>query len=145
MPSWDAMDFNVVNEELTALESEANNSSKENNEAGFNLHMNRTRGWVEEMESCEVSGFSKERENQTEKLLKLLVELERETEHYLAYLSNVMDVLQKNDLKGFYLVMDNAHIHKPATLQVRGCSGDGFFSFVVDWVLGLCVDVVGVD
>lgn len=39
------------------------------------------------------------------------------TEHFLAYLSNVMDVLDTNDMKGHYLVMDNAPIHTP--LKVR--------------------------
>lgn len=45
--------------------------------------------------------------------------IETRTEHYLGYLENVMDVLDKNNLKGHYLVMDNAPIHKPAT--VRSC------------------------
>ena len=35
------------------------------------------------------------------------------TQHYLAYFSNVMDVLDKNNMKGQYLVMDNAPIHTP--------------------------------
>ena len=39
------------------------------------------------------------------------------TEHYLAYLSNVMDVLDKNNMKGHYLVVDNAPIHTPATVR----------------------------
>lgn len=33
------------------------------------------------------------------------------TEHYLAYLSNAMGVLDKNNMKAHYLVMDNAPIH----------------------------------
>ena len=36
------------------------------------------------------------------------------TEHYLAYLSKVMNVLHRNNLKGHYLVMDNAPIHTPS-------------------------------
>src|ERR1700730_9388499 len=39
------------------------------------------------------------------------------TEHYLAYLSNVMNVLDRNDVKGHYLVMDNAPIHTPAKVR----------------------------
>ena len=35
------------------------------------------------------------------------------TEHFLAYISNVMDALDRNDMKGHYLVMDNAPIHTP--------------------------------
>jgi hypothetical protein len=47
------------------------------------------------------------------------------TEHYLAYLSNVMDVLDRNNMNGHYLVMDNAPIHTPAAVRasvaIRGC------------------------
>ena len=38
-------------------------------------------------------------------------------EHYLAYLSNVMDVLDRNNMKGHYFVMDNAPVHAPATVR----------------------------
>ncbi|KAG0759456.1 hypothetical protein G6F22_019373 [Rhizopus arrhizus] len=41
-------------------------------------------------------------------------------EHYLSYLSNVMDILDRNNMRGFYLVMDNAPIHKPATTAKAG-------------------------
>lgn len=33
------------------------------------------------------------------------------TAHYLAYLCNVMDVLDKSNMKGHHLVIDNASIH----------------------------------
>ncbi|KAG0829986.1 hypothetical protein G6F18_008363 [Rhizopus arrhizus] len=65
------------------------------NEAGFSFHMTRTRGW-----------------SKKGKPAKSVVPASR------AYLSNVMDVLDKNDMKGFYLVMDNAPIHKPATVRI---------------------------
>lgn len=39
------------------------------------------------------------------------------TEHYLAYLTNIMDTLDKSDMKGQYLVMDNAPIHKTKVIQ----------------------------
>ena len=39
------------------------------------------------------------------------------TEHFLAYVSNVMDVLDKNNMQGYYLVMDNAPIHTPAKIR----------------------------
>src|ERR1700730_11306927 len=39
------------------------------------------------------------------------------TEHFLAYISNVMDVLDTNDMKGHYLVMDNAPIHPPVNVR----------------------------
>ena len=41
------------------------------------------------------------------------------TEHYLAYLSDVMDVLDRNNMQGYYLVMDNAPIHTPAKVRDR--------------------------
>lgn len=34
------------------------------------------------------------------------------TEHFLNYLANVMDALDKNELKGYYIIMDNVPIHK---------------------------------
>ena len=37
--------------------------------------------------------------------------------HFLAFLSNVMDVQDRNDLKGNYLVVDNAPIHTPAKIR----------------------------
>src|SRR6202043_2897386 len=39
------------------------------------------------------------------------------TEHFLAYISNVMDVLDRNDMKGHYLVMYNAPIHTPVKVR----------------------------
>ena len=39
------------------------------------------------------------------------------TEHFLIYISNVMDVLDRNDIKRHYLVMDNAPIHTPAKIR----------------------------
>src|SRR3984893_3855882 len=39
------------------------------------------------------------------------------TEHYLLYLSNVMDVLDSNNMNSHYLVMDSAPIHTPAKVR----------------------------
>jgi hypothetical protein len=39
------------------------------------------------------------------------------TECFLAYLSNVMDVLDRNDMKGNYLVIDNSPIYTPAKVR----------------------------
>jgi transposase len=39
------------------------------------------------------------------------------TEHFLTYISNVMDVLDRNNMKGHYLVMDNAPIHTPVKIR----------------------------
>lgn len=38
-------------------------------------------------------------------------------EHYLSYISNVMDVLDKHDMKDHCVVMDNAPIHTPAAVR----------------------------
>lgn len=46
------------------------------------------------------------------KLLKLLLELGRELDIYLAYLNNVMDALDKKNMKVFYLVMNNDFIRR---------------------------------
>jgi hypothetical protein len=39
------------------------------------------------------------------------------SEHYLVYLSDAMDVLDNHNMKGHYIVMDNAPIHTPAVVQ----------------------------
>ena len=39
------------------------------------------------------------------------------TEHFLAYISSAMDVLDRNNMKGHYLVMDNAPIHTPVKVR----------------------------
>ena len=39
------------------------------------------------------------------------------TEHSIAYISNVMDVLDTNNMKEHYLVMDNAPIHTPVKVR----------------------------
>jgi transposase len=39
------------------------------------------------------------------------------TEHFLTCISNVMDVLDRNDMKVHYLVMDNAPIHTPVKVR----------------------------
>src|ERR1700731_4176229 len=39
------------------------------------------------------------------------------TEHFLTHISNVMDVLDRNNMKGHYLVMDNAPIHTPVKVR----------------------------
>ncbi|KAI9250874.1 hypothetical protein EDC94DRAFT_495321, partial [Helicostylum pulchrum] len=39
------------------------------------------------------------------------------SEHFLAYLNNMMDCLDRNGLQGYYLVMDNAPINKPVPIR----------------------------
>lgn len=41
------------------------------------------------------------------------------SEHFLTYLNSIMDCLDRNGLRGYYLVIDNAPIHKPTA--VRKC------------------------
>lgn len=47
------------------------------------------------------------------------------TGHYLTCISDVMDVLDKHDMKGCSIVMDNAPIHTPVAvrklIESRGC------------------------
>jgi transposase len=38
------------------------------------------------------------------------------TEHFLTFISNIMDVLERNIMKGQYLIMYNAPIHTPVKL-----------------------------
>jgi transposase len=38
-------------------------------------------------------------------------------EHFLSYLSSMMDCLDRNGLQDYYLVMDNAPIHKPVAIR----------------------------
>lgn len=47
----------------------------------------------------------------------MIVNLETKNEHFLPYLSNAMNVLDKNGMNGHYIVMDNAPIHKPKVIQ----------------------------
>jgi transposase len=118
-------------------------------EAGFNLHISRSRGWSKKgmpaksivptsrgtsitilgaisaqgvinislRKPITVAGSKKRKADGT--VATTTARIGTRTEHYLGYLENVMDVLDKNNLKGHYLVMNNAPIHKPAT--VRSC------------------------
>ncbi|KAG1356830.1 hypothetical protein G6F63_000219 [Rhizopus arrhizus] len=116
-------------------------------EAGFNLHMTRTRGWSKKGAPAKttvpaskgttitilsaissasvidislrkpimVSGAKKRKVDG--KVVTTTAKVGTRAEHYLSYLSNVMDILDRNNMRGFYLVMDNAPIHKPATVR----------------------------
>ncbi|KAG2200823.1 hypothetical protein INT47_001354 [Mucor saturninus] len=47
--------------------------------------------------------------------------------HFMSYLNSMIDCLDRNGLQGYYLVMDNAPIHKPiairALIEKRGYNG----------------------
>ncbi|KAG1201467.1 hypothetical protein G6F70_003144 [Rhizopus microsporus] len=119
------------------------------NKAGFNLYITRNRGWsikstpakievptargtsitilgaissqdiidVSLREPTTVSGSKKRRTGG--KVIETAARVGTRTEHFLFYLNNVMDMLDKNNLRGFYIVMDNASVHKPN--KVREC------------------------
>ncbi|KAG1397752.1 hypothetical protein G6F60_008810 [Rhizopus arrhizus] len=55
--------------------------------------------------------------NSDGKIVQTTARVGTSTEHYLAYLNNVMNVLDKNDMKRFHLVMDSASIHKSTALR----------------------------
>ena len=61
--------------------------------------------------------MSKKRKANDTKAMMIRGQVGTRTEHFLTYISNVIDVLDRNDMKGHYLVMDNAPIHTP--LKVR--------------------------
>ena len=61
--------------------------------------------------------MSKKRKANDIKAMMIRGQVGTRTEHFLTYISNVIDVLDRNDMKGHYLVMDNAPIHTP--LKVR--------------------------
>lgn len=116
-------------------------------EAGFNLHIVRNRGWsakgkpaktivpsnrgtsitilgaispvgVIDISLRKPTSVSAPKKRKADgKSIK--VTKGTNTDHYLAYISNVMDVLDKNNLRDFYLVMDNAPIHGPRGKKVE--------------------------
>jgi transposase len=61
--------------------------------------------------------ISKKRKANDAKAMVVSGRVGTRTEHFLAYISNVMDVLDTNDMKGHYLVMDNAPIHTPVKVR----------------------------
>ncbi|KAI8877127.1 hypothetical protein K501DRAFT_198837, partial [Backusella circina FSU 941] len=40
-----------------------------------------------------------------------------QSEHFISFISNVMDTLDKHDMHGRYIIMDNAAIHKTDDIQ----------------------------
>jgi hypothetical protein len=61
--------------------------------------------------------ISKKRKANDAKVMVVSGRVGTRTEHFLAYISNVMDVLDTNNMKGHYLVMDNAPIHTPVKVR----------------------------
>ena len=109
-------------------------------ETGFNLRMTHTRDWSKKgapakttvpaskgttiailgaISSAGVIGVSLRKPLMVSGAKKRRVygKVGTRAEHYLNYLSSVMDVLDRSNMSGFYLVMDNAPVHKPATVR----------------------------
>lgn len=114
-------------------------------EAGFHLHMMRGRAWSRKGKSAKVTvpmqkGISltilgaishKGIIDISLRLPTVTVSKKRKVDvksvdsgnggtkrdHFLVFISNVMDVLDKNDMKGYFLVMNNASIHHGARIE----------------------------
>ncbi|KAL1925911.1 hypothetical protein VTP01DRAFT_7250 [Rhizomucor pusillus] len=97
-------------------------------EAGFNLHTQRNFGRSLKRKSAKAviptdisvkkpEAVSAKKRKADGKEVKVNGKVGTRTEHYLSYLSNVMDVMDKNGMKGHYIVMDNAPIHKPRVIR----------------------------
>ncbi|CEP09973.1 hypothetical protein [Parasitella parasitica] len=117
-------------------------------EAGFNLHISRTRRWSRQRKPCkvlkpkskgrnitilgaislagiidislrvpEVLGSASKKRSADGKVFKVAAKIGTRTEHFYNYLQNVLDVLNKNNLLGQYIVMDIAPIHKNESIR----------------------------
>jgi hypothetical protein len=51
------------------------------------------------------------------KIAKVNGRVETKSEHFLIYLNSMMNYLDIDGLRVYYLVMDNVHIYKPAAIR----------------------------
>ena len=116
-------------------------------EAGFNLHISRTRGWSRKGQKCvaevpksrgsnitimgaitaneiidiairkPVTVQCKKRRLENGSEVQVTGKIGTRKEHFKTYLGSVMDELDKKGLHGYYICMDNAPIHKPKDIQ----------------------------
>ncbi|CEG67929.1 hypothetical protein RMATCC62417_04276 [Rhizopus microsporus] len=98
-------------------------------EAGFNLNTTRNRGWSKKDKPAKTIVLSARGISITIlgaisadgvidiSLRKPTSAISTRSEHFLSYLNSMMDCLDRNGLHGYYIVMDNAPIHKPATIR----------------------------
>ncbi|KAG2201534.1 hypothetical protein INT47_007411 [Mucor saturninus] len=116
-------------------------------EAGFNVNITRNRGWskrgtpakaiVPSARSTSItilgaisvdgvidislrkptSSVATKKRKVDGREVKINGRVGTRSEHFLTYLSSMMDCLDRNGLHGYYLVMDNAPIHKPAAIR----------------------------
>jgi transposase len=118
------------------------------NEAGFNLHTQRSYGRSRKgtpakgivptakgititilgaisqagvidisLKKPQATSISKKRRANDTTAMVVNGRVRTRTEHFLTYISNVMDVLDRNNMKGHYLVMDNAPIHTSVKIR----------------------------
>lgn len=120
-------------------------------EAGFNLHIMRNRAWVPKNKPAKVKVstqngtsitimgcissagiidiskrnpgvYKKRKAPGTSKTVK--TGKGTNTDHILIFLKNMLDVMDKEGMKGYYVVMDNVRIHDnsrvPAYIEARG-------------------------
>jgi transposase len=116
-------------------------------EAGFNLHLSRTRGWSPKGSRCVIEVPNSKGSNITilgamtaNEVIDVAIrkptivqckkrkladgtdvtirgKVGTRKEHFKDYLRGIMDKLDKKGMKGFYLVMDNAPIHRPKDIE----------------------------
>ena len=84
------------------------------NYPGCHFTSRRNRYIVEKPEAMSVT---KKRKANDTKAMVVSGRVGTRTEYFLIYITNVMDVLDRNDIKRHYLVMDNAPIHTPAKIR----------------------------
>ncbi|KAG0931028.1 hypothetical protein G6F57_010864 [Rhizopus arrhizus] len=120
-------------------------------EAGFNLHIMRNRAWAPKNKPAKVKDptqkdtsitiigcissvgiidiskrnlgvYKKRKVPGTSKTVK--TGKGTNTDHILIFLKNMLDVMDKEGMKGYYVVMDNVRIHDnspvPAYIEARG-------------------------
>ncbi|KAG0781175.1 hypothetical protein G6F21_011780 [Rhizopus arrhizus] len=120
-------------------------------EAGFNLHIMRNRAWAPKNKPAKIKDptqkgtsitiigcissvgiidiskrnlgvYKKRKVPGTSKTVK--TGKGTNTDHILIFLKNMLDVMDKEGMKGYYVVMDNVRIHDnspvPAYIEARG-------------------------
>lgn len=116
-------------------------------EAGCNLNITRNRGWSKKGKPAKTivpsargisitilgaisadgvidislrkptSAVSKKKRKIDGKTVQINGRVGTRSEHFLSYLNSMMDYLDRNGLHEYYIVMDNAPIHKPTTIR----------------------------
>lgn len=70
------------------------------------------------LRASEMLGSASKKRSNDGKVIKVTANVGTRTEHfYNNYLQNVLKALDSNDLRGQYIIMDNAFIHKNASIR----------------------------